>query len=116
MLKYNKAPPLYNYKSKVEQLPNLEVFDQASDSANDKIMAICFHNGCATAEAGWDSMKAEYPNVHMYKVNTLNAPDIRDKYADGGSKPYFKFYNKEKEMIEHVKYKTPWTSQEPELR
>ena len=116
MLKYNKAPPIYNYKSKVEQLPNLEAFDQASESANDKIMAVCFHNGCATAEAGWDSMKAEYPNVRMYKVNTLSAPDVRDKYADGGSKPYFKFYNKEKEMIEHVKYKTPWTSQEPELR
>ena len=28
----------------------------------------------------------------MYKVNTLNSDDIKNKYADGGAKPYFKFY------------------------
>ena len=99
MLVFNKAPPIYNHKSKVEQLLSLESFDKASEAAGDKVLAICYHNGCATAEAGWDAMKADYTNVHMYKVNTLSAPDIRDKYACGGSKPYFKFYNKKKEVI-----------------
>ena len=116
LIKFNKAPPIYNHKSKVDQLPNLAAFNQASEFAGDKIFAVCFHNGCKTAEDGWDSMKSEYPNVHMYKVNTLNAGDIKDKYADGGSKPYFKFYNKQLELIQEVKYKTPWTSQEPEVR
>ena len=116
MLEFNKAPPIYNHKSEVEQLLSLENFDKASEAAGDKVLAICYHNGCATAEAGWDAMKAEYINVHMYKVNTLSAPEIRDKYACGGSKPYFKFYNKDKEMIQEVKYKTPWTAQEPEVR
>ena len=39
----------------------------------------------------------------MYKVNTLNAEDIKSKYADGSSKPYFKFY-KAGSMIEEIKY------------
>ena len=55
-------------------------------------MAVCYHNGCPTAEKGFDNLKTIYDKVHMYKVNTLNAKDVRDKYADGGSKPYFKFY------------------------
>ena len=37
-------------------------------------------------------MKSQYANVHMYKVNTLLSEDIKDKHADGGAKPYFKFY------------------------
>jgi hypothetical protein len=55
-------------------------------------MAVCYHNGCPTAERGWDTIKGDYQNVHCYKVNTLNADDIKAKYADGSSKPYFKFY------------------------
>jgi hypothetical protein len=55
-------------------------------------MAVCYHNGCRTAEDAFDGMKTQYPKVHMYKVNTLNADDIKSKYADGSSKPYFKFY------------------------
>ena len=56
------------------------------------IMAVMFHNGNPNQEKEFDGMKSQYPNVHMYKVNTLNSYDIRDKYADGGAKPYFKFY------------------------
>ena len=67
-------------------------FNAAVSGAGNKIMAVCYHNGCPTAEAGWDKMKSDYMNVHMYKVNTLNADDIKAKYADGSSKPYFKFY------------------------
>ena len=66
-------------------------------------MAVCYHNGCPTAEKGWDNMKSSYPNVHMYKVNTLNADDIKKQYADGASKPYFKFYHNGK-FLDEVKY------------
>ena len=48
-------------------------------------------------------MKPDFPNVHMYKVSTMNAYDIRDKYADGNSKPYFKFY-KNGNLQDEVKY------------
>ena len=55
-------------------------------------MCVCYHNGCAGPEKDFDDMKSSYPNVHMYKVNTLNSDDIKNKYADGSSKPYWKFY------------------------
>jgi hypothetical protein len=76
----------------VYELKNLNEFNDAMGATQGKIMAVCYHNGCPTAEKGYDEMKAQYHNVHMYKVNTLNAKDIKDKYADGSSKPYFKFY------------------------
>ena len=59
-------------------------------------------------------MKPEYINVHCYKVNTLNADDIKAKHADGSSKPYFKFY-KNNNMIEEIKYKS-WSQQMPLLK
>jgi hypothetical protein len=37
-------------------------------------------------------MKARYPGVCLFKVNTLNSDDIKNKYADGAAKPYFKAY------------------------
>ena len=39
-------------------------------------------------------MKARYPMVCLFKVNTLYSEEIRDKYADGGAKPYFKAYRR----------------------
>ena len=51
----------------------------------------------------------------MFKVDVLNAADIRDKYADGNLSPYWKFY-KDGGMLEEVKYKKPWCDQEPILR
>lgn len=51
----------------------------------------------------------------MYKVNTLRASDIKDKYADGGSKPYFKFY-KNGSLDDEVKYEREWSSHEPKVR
>ena len=74
-------------------MKNIGEFNNAVATAGSKIMAVCYHNGCPTAEKGWDNMKSSYPNVHMYKVNTLNADDIKKQYADGASKPYFKFYH-----------------------
>ena len=75
-------------------------------------MAVCYHNGCPTAEKGWDEMKSSYSNVHMYKVNTLNADDIKNAYADGSSKPYFKFYSNGN-LLDEVKYKSNWSDQKP---
>ena len=88
---------------KVYQLKNISEFNDAVSTAGSKIMAVCFHNGCPTAEKGWDNMKSAYPNVHMYKVNTLDADDIKRQYADGGSKPYFKFYQNGR-VLDEVKY------------
>lgn len=44
-----------------------------------------------------------YLNVRLYKVNTINTEDIKNKHADGGSKPYFKFY-KNGLMVAELKY------------
>ena len=90
-------------------------FNSAISGAGNKIMAVCFHNGCRTAEDGWDNMKSDYPNVHMYKVNTLNSDDIKNKYADGSSKPYFKFYLRG-QLQDEVKYKSNWSDQAPTVR
>ena len=76
-------------------------------SASGKIVGICYHNGNKAAEDAWDRAKAYFPNVHLYKVNTMNAEDIKNKYADGGSKPYFKFY-KNSELQDEVKYMSSW--------
>ena len=68
-------------------------------------MCVCYHNGCRNEEEDFDEMKPDYINVHCYKVNTLEADDIKAKYADGSSKPYFKFY-KNNSLIDEVKYKS----------
>ena len=81
-------------------------------AAGSKYMAVCYHNGCRTEEDAWDVMKPNYPNVHMYKVNTLNADDIKNAYADGSSKPYWKIYVNGIQADE-IKYKKPWDSQKP---
>ena len=91
----------------VVELKNLDEFDKAIDEASSKILCVMFHNGNPEAEKSYDKMKGSYPNAHMYKVNTLNSYDIRDKYADGGSKPFFKFYKKGS-LIDEVKYKSKW--------
>ena len=78
-------------------------------------MAVCYHNGCPTEEQAWDGMKSEYSKIHMYKVNTLNSDDIKNKYADGSAKPFFKFYSKG-EMIDQVKYMRDWSSNEPNVK
>ena len=60
-------------------------------------------------------MKSAYPNVHCYKVNTLDAEDIKAKYADGASKPYFKFY-RNGVFIDEVKYQRNWNDHEPVVK
>ena len=48
------AMPYNINDGKVYQLKNLEEFDSAVATAKDKILAICYHNGCREQEAGWD--------------------------------------------------------------
>ena len=100
---------------KVRELKDMSEFDLAMSACQGKVMAVCFHNGCPTAERGYDALKDIYPNVHLYKVNTLNSYDIRDKYADGGSKPYFKFY-RNGALLDQVKYESNWSNQEPKVK
>ena len=59
-------------------------------------------------------MKRDWKSLCIFKVNTQEASDIKDKYADGGSKPYFKFY-KNGTFQEEIKYKKPWSDQKPSL-
>ena len=82
--------------------------------AANKVVVVCYHNGCPAAELAFDQLKLQYQNICLYKVNTLNSHDIRDKYADGGSKPYFKFYINNA-LIDEVKYQTNWSENEPVL-
>ena len=60
-------------------------------------------------------MKRLFPNVHLYKVNTLNSDDLKNKYADGGAKPYFKFFQRGNK-IDEVPYLSPWSSNEQKVR
>ena len=57
----------------VQQLQNLEELDDAFDKAGQKVVAICFHNGCPTAEAAWDKIQPQYQGICFYKVDTLKA-------------------------------------------
>ena len=45
----------------------------------------------------------------------MNAEAIKNKYADGSNKPYFKFY-KNGELLDEVKYMSEWTQHEPLVR
>ena len=92
---------------KVFEMKNLNDFNNAVSTAGSKTMCVCYHNGCPQPEKDFDGMKSSYPNVHLYKVNTLNSDDIKNKYADGGSKPYFKFY-RNGSKIDEVAYKSNW--------
>ena len=99
----------YSAAGKVYQLKDASEFKRAAAAAGSKFMAVCYHNGCRTEEEAWDAMKSTYPNVHMYKVNTLSAEDIRDAHAVGSSKPYWRFYLKGTQTDE-IRYQKDWKS------
>ena len=107
LTRHNGGSPSYSVNDKVIELKNLAEFNGIMKIADGKVVGICYHNGCRTAEDAWDVMKSQYPNVHMYKVNTLNADDIKNKHADGSSKPYFKFY-RNGDLQDEVKYMSKW--------
>ena len=66
-------------------------------------MAVCYHNDHATQDKAWNYMKLRFKNVRFYRVDTTKAKDVRDKYADSGGKPYFKFY-KRGDYLDEVAY------------
>ena len=47
---------------------------------------------CDAPERKMEKLQKGYPGIDFYQVDTARAPDIRDKHADGGNKPYWKFY------------------------
>ena len=116
LTKYNTGGGSYNAcNGKVYELKNLIEFNSAVVTAGNKPMLVCFHNSCPAPEKALDSMKASYPEVHIYKVNTLHAEDIKGKYADASEKPYFKVY-KNGIFDSEVKYMPDWRSAEANLR
>ena len=42
---------------KVRELKNLDEFNDVMTGAGEKIVGVCYTNGCREAEAGWDTMK-----------------------------------------------------------
>ena len=85
-------------------------------AAGNKVVCMMYHNGCPTAENGYDEIKKDYKNVIMYKVDTIRAEDIKNNgWADGSSKPYFKFYRKSV-MLEEVAYDSSWSTQGPKVQ
>ena len=88
----------------VKELRDLSDFKQAIKDAGSRILCVMFHNGCRYEEEDYDTMKSTYgTRVHMVKVNTLNSDDIKNKYADGSAKPFFKAY-KDGTLVDEIKY------------
>lgn len=114
MLTQGNSVSSYSAYTKVYELKNIGEFDSAVKTSAQKIMCVMYHNGNPTQEEDFDGLKQDYTNVHMYKVNTLEAEDIKSKYADGSSKPYFKFY-KAGSKIDEIKY-AKWSQQEIDLK
>ena len=88
---------------KVLELKAISDFNSAISVSGGRVMAVCFHNGCDAEEADYDTMKARYPGVCLYKVNTLNSDDIKKKYADGAAKPYFRAF-RGGNLLDEIKY------------
>ena len=68
------------------------VFKKIIKNSEKKTVCVMFHNGCPEPERDFDDCSENYQGVIMIKVNTLNSEDIKQKYADGSSKPYYKAY------------------------
>ena len=94
----------------VTELKDLEHFKQAQESTEQKIFAVCYHNGCPNEEAWWDKIKPWYPNLCLYKVNVLNSSDFKTQNA----LPYFRFY-KEGVLLNELEYNSDWTAQKVSL-
>ena len=85
-------------------LKNLTEFKEALKDAGSRVLCVMFHNGCRVEEKDFDSMRSAFgARVYMAKVNTLNAEDIKKKYADGSAKPFFKAYKGGK-LVNMIKY------------
>ena len=60
---------------------------------------------CIKPEEEMLKKQNEFKGMDFYQVDTAKAPDIRDQYADGGNKPYFKFY-RNGTKIDQIDYKS----------
>ena len=74
------------------QLKSLDEFEKAMGNAAGKIVVVMYHNGDVFQESAFDKMKSEFKNLILYKVNTNNAEDIKNKYSDNLAKPSFTVY------------------------
>jgi hypothetical protein len=95
-----------------KELKSLDDFDEACEAAgSERIMAVMYYNDkCKEAEEGYAELEWMYSKLVLCKCQTQNVGDVRDKYADGGSKPYFYFY-KDGEKIDTVAYAKKWANQ-----
>ena len=88
----------------VPEMRNLANFDARLRDAVGKIAVVMYHNGRQSSEEqALEDMHQQYKNLMFLKVNTLEAVDIANTHADGGPKPYYKFYAYGA-MIDEVKY------------
>ena len=88
----------------VKDLRNLTQFDLAMSNSAGKIVVVMYHNARQSSEEqNLEEMQKEFKNLTFLKVNTLQALDITREHADGGPKPYYKFYAYGA-MIDEVKY------------
>ena len=116
MAKHNGGSEIqYNAEGEVQELKNMSEFEGAMSSAQGKVVAMMYHNSCPGPEQDYNKWKQMYQNVRIYKVNTINAEDIKSKHADGSSKPFFKFYRNGL-MISELKYQNSWDNQIPKIK
>ena len=116
MAKHNGGSEIqYNAEGEVYELKNMPEFEGAMSSAQGKVVAMMYHNSCPGPEQDYNKWKQMYLNVRLYKVNTINAEDIKSKHADGSSKPFFKFYRNGL-MISELKYQNSWDNQIPKIK
>ena len=101
LLKYNEGPVAeiklgpYHHGAKVETIQSIKQFEDAMKNAGDKVVVVAFVNDqghCRDAEVSMDRFKNQYKEIRFYKVNTKQSEELKNRYADGNSKPYFKFY------------------------
>ena len=124
LLKYNEGPVAeiklgpYHHGAKVETIQSIKQFEDAMKNSGDKVVVVAFVNDqghCKDAEASMDRFKNQYKEINFYKVNTKQSEELKNRYADGNSKPYFKFYRNGK-VDSEVKYVQNWSDNEPALK
>ena len=98
----------------VFEIRNMREFEMAVKRAGKNPMTVMYHNNCPEAEGKLDQLKRQFPNVAIYKVNTLKSYDIRKQKADGEAKPYFKIYI-DGFVVREIKYNKDWKQQQPIL-
>ena len=89
-----------------------------SERSQGRVVLVMFRNDRATCdlpEVELFKMQQEYKGIDFYQVDTAKAPDIRDKYADSGNKPFFRFY-RNGEKFDQVDYNSNFNSNKALLK